>query len=163
VAEKGVRLDQNPALKGPAENRFDCTVLRMHCHRVRSGLHSVRLLIDHTIAGTQARGGGSSLFRQVMGPSNQPNINSRGGVSKAAWKPAPRVPKPPTNRYSPQYAPINFETCFYLLTALSKYSTVDLDMREGENTRKATAYSIIPLNVAHFACETHLNAQKTSR
>jgi hypothetical protein len=39
----------------------------------------------------------------------------------------------------------------------------NFDKREGENTRKASTYSITPLNVAQFACETSQNAQKTSR
>jgi hypothetical protein len=36
----------------------------------------------------------------------------------------------------------------------------DFDKREGQNMRKATAFIIIPLNVAHSACETSQIAYK---
>jgi hypothetical protein len=37
------------------------------------------------------------------------------------------------------------------------------DKREGNNTRNAPAYRIIPLNLAQSTCETSQNAQYTSR
>jgi hypothetical protein len=48
---------------------------------------------------------------------------------------------------------------FKISTANTEDLTVDLRIREGGNTRKAPAYRIIPLYVAHPTCKTSQNAQ----
>jgi hypothetical protein len=51
----------------------------------------------------------------------------------------------------------------YSNMTITMYSRTSISGRgDGENTQKAPAYRMIPLNVAHSACETKENALKTS-
>jgi hypothetical protein len=65
-----------------------------------------------------------------------------------------------TTWYAPYHAPSL--VCSSTKTELSRQKWTQFNKLKGRNTRKAPGYEIIKLNVAHSACETSQDAQKTS-